>query len=87
MDAVKMARPGDLDMAIIFSQAQDLSEVADQVREVSRSEVRWLKVISAFPDDPSVSPIRGIDRTDWFRMDRAFYDDCLDLWDYRPRRR
>ena len=86
LDVVKMARLGDLDVAIIFSQDQDLAEVADEIREIARSEVRWLKVISAFPDDPSVSSTRGIDRTDWFRMDREFYDACLDPWGYRPRR-
>ena len=29
---------------------------------------------------------RGIERTDWLRMDRNFYDACLDSRDYRPRR-
>jgi hypothetical protein len=28
---------------------------------------------------------RGIDRTDWIRIDRATYDSCLDRMDYRPK--
>ena len=86
LDLVRMARLGDLDVAIIFSQDQDLAEVAEEVRDISRSEGRWLKIVSAFPVSPAVPRARGINRTDWFRMDRAFYDACLDPWDYRPRR-
>ena len=71
-------------MAIIFSQDQDLSEVAREVRDISRSAGRWLKVVSAFPVGPNATVRRGIDRTDWFRMDRDFYDACLDPRDYRP---
>ena len=75
-----------LDVAVIFSQDQDLAEAAEEIREISRVEGRWLKVVSAFPHSPAASTRRGINKTDWFRMDRAFYDACLDPWDYRPRR-
>ena len=87
LDVVRMARNAELDVAIIFSQDQDLGEVAREVRDVARSARRWLKVVSAFPVGPSASVRRGIDRTDWFRMDREFYDGCLDPRDYRPDRR
>ena len=86
LDVVRMARLADLDIAIIFSQDQDLAEVAEEVREISRSEGRWLKIVSAFPVSPAVTRARGVNKTDWFRMDRAFYDTCLDPWDYRQRR-
>ena len=75
-----------LDVAIVFSQDQDLAEVAREVRDISRSAERWLKVVSAFPYGANATSTRGIDRTDWFRMDREFYDACLDPRDYRPRR-
>ncbi len=87
LDVVRMARNAELDVAIIFSQDQDLSEVAREVRDISRSAGRWLKVVSAFPVGPNATVRRGIDRTDWFRMDRDFYDACLDPRDYRPDRR
>ena len=86
LDVVRMARNGALDVAIVFSQDQDLAEVAQEVRDIARAHVRWLKVVSAFPHGPNASATRGIDRMDWFRMDRAFYEDCLDPRDYRPKK-
>ncbi len=86
LDVVRMARLGQLDVAVIFSQDQDLAEVAQEIREISRSEGRWLKIVSAFPVSPSARTRRGINNTDWFRMDQTFYDVCLDPRDYRPRR-
>ena len=84
LDVVRMARHGELDVAVIFSQDQDLAEVAREVRDVARSEGRWLKVASAFPHGPNATSTRGIDGTDWFWMDREFFDACLDWRDYRP---
>ena len=84
LDVVGMAYRGDLDVAIIFSQDQDLVEVADEIRAISRSEERWLKVVSAFPSGPLATNNRGINKTDWFRIDQSLYDTCLDPRDYRP---
>jgi hypothetical protein len=75
-----------LDVAVIFSQDQDLSEAAAEVREIARSQGRWVKVVSAFPVSPKATVSRGIDRTDWFRIDQALYDSCLDPRDYRPKK-
>ena len=86
LDVVRMACNGELDVAVVFSQDQDLAEVAREVRDISRSTKRWLKVVSASPVGPTATSTRGIDRTDWFRMAREFYDACLDPRDYRPRR-
>ena len=46
LDVVRMARHGELDVAVIFSQDQDLAEAAREVRDIARSEGRWLKVVS-----------------------------------------
>ena len=86
LDVVRMAHLGQLDVAIIFSQDQDLAEVADEIKYIARSENRWLKVVSAFPDNSAVARQRGINGTEWFRMNQSFYDACLDPWDYRPAR-
>ena len=86
LDVVRMARNAELDVAILFSQDQDLAEVAQEVRDISRRADRWLKVVCAFPHGPNATASRGIDRTDWFRMAREFYDACVDPRDYRPRR-
>ena len=81
LDAVRMARTGELDVAALFSQDQDLAEVTSEVRDISRARGCWLKIISAFPHGQ-----RGIDGTDWFRMDSGSYNTCLDPRDYRPPR-
>ena len=60
-------------------------EVASEVRDISRGVSCWLKTVSAFPHGPAATSSRGIDQTNWFRMDREFYDACLDPRDYRPR--
>ncbi len=71
-------------MAIIFSQDQDLAEVASEVRNIARSTNRWLKIACAYPSSATASARRGIDRTDWIPMERDLYDRCLDPRDYRP---
>ena len=48
LDVVRMARHGELDVAVIFSQDQDLAEVAQEIRNIACSEGRWLKIASAF---------------------------------------
>lgn len=78
-----MALDNQYDVALIFSQDQDLSEAADEVRKISVSQNRWIKVASAFPVSPIVGNSRGINKTDWIRIDRATYDACLDPNDYR----
>jgi len=85
LDVVAAARSGACDVALIFSQDQDLSEVADEVRAISVQENRWIKIACAFPVSPTCINTRGINKTDWIRVDRAMYDACLDPRDYRPR--
>lgn len=85
LDVVRMARVGEYDVALIFSQDQDLSEVADEVKRISVEQNRWIKVASAFPVSPAATNKRGINRTEWIPIDRAMYDSCLDTNDYRPR--
>ncbi len=85
LDVVRFSREDLLDVALIFSQDQDLSEVADEVRAISRAQARWIKIACAFPSSPFARNRRGIDKTDWIPIDRALYDSCLDPHDYRPR--
>jgi uncharacterized LabA/DUF88 family protein len=84
IDVIRMAHRRDYDIAVIFSQDQDLSEVAEEVRVISKEQDRWIKVVSAFPVSPVVKKTRGINKTDWVRIDRTTYDTCLDSRDYRP---
>lgn len=86
LDVVRLARAGLYDVALVFSQDQDLSEVADEVRQISIQQARWIKVASAYPDSPVCRNHRGINKTDWIKVDRATYDLCLDPNDYRPKK-
>ncbi len=40
----------------------------------------------AHPHSPATRNRRGINKTDWIRVDRALYDQCLDRRDYRKKR-
>lgn len=84
LDVLDLAHRDEYDVALIFSQDQDLSELVDLIRALVGHHSRWIKVASAFPDSPTRTYRRGIDRTDWCQIDRAMYDACIDPRDYRP---
>jgi len=86
LDIVRSVRQNLCDVALVLSQDEDLSEVADEVRALVREQGRWVKIASAFPDSPTRRYRRGVNKTDWIRIDRATYDACLDPADYRPRK-
>jgi len=87
LDVVRMALDNLYDVALIFSQDQDLSEVADEVKRISVMQDRWVKVACAFPVSPTYENTRGINGTDWIEIDRGFYDVCIDPADHRPKGR
>lgn len=83
LDIVRQARENAFDVAVLFSQDQDLSEVADEVRAISVAQNRWIKLACAFPTSPTYQNMRGVNQSDWLRFDRALYDRCIDPTDYR----
>jgi uncharacterized LabA/DUF88 family protein len=83
LDVIRFAHRAEYDVALIFSQDQDLSEVAQEIRVIAREQDRWIKVACAFPSSPSSSNRRGINGMDWIRIDRRIYDRCLDPRGYR----
>jgi len=85
LDIVSTARTKQWNVAVIFSQDQDLAEVVQEVRSIATEQDRWVKICCAFPDGANATSRRGIDKTTWCRMDQEFYDACLDITDYRPR--
>lgn len=85
VDVIRLAHKRDYDVALVFSQDQDLSEVAAEVRTISVEQARWIKITSAFPVSPAARNKRGINSTDWVQIDRAAYDACIDPRDYRPK--
>jgi uncharacterized LabA/DUF88 family protein len=86
LDVIRLAARDEYDVALVFSQDQDLSEAADEVRLIAAEEHRWIKIASAFPSSPTSRNRRGINKTDWIRIDKATYDPCIDPRDYRPKK-
>ena len=78
LDIVATAHDNACDVALVFRQDQDLSEVSDEVRAISIQQDRWIKLACAFPVSPTYNNTRGINKTDWTKIDRATYDACLD---------
>jgi uncharacterized LabA/DUF88 family protein len=85
LDVIRMALKQEFDVAILFCRDQDLSEVADEIRIIAQEQQRWIKMVSAFPSSPA-HKVRGINHTDWIRIDRHAYDACIDKRDYRPKK-
>ncbi len=72
-------------MALAFSQDQDLSEVADEIRQIAKQQIQWIRIACAFSYSPASANRRGINGSDWIKIDHATYDACLDTRDYRPK--
>jgi len=85
LDATTAILEERCDVLLLFSQDQDLSEVADDVRRISVQQDRWIKIASAYPVSPTHRNSRGVNGTDWIRIERSLYDACIDPRDYRPR--
>lgn len=83
LDRVRMAHQKAYDIALLFSQDQDLTEAVEEVKTIAKEQNRWIKIASAFPVSPTYRNRRGIYKTDWIFIDRPTDEACLDLTDYR----
>jgi len=83
LDVIRLAHKKEYDVALVFSQDQDLSEAVDEIRCVSQEQDRWIKVVSAFPMSPVYNNTRGINGSTWIPFDKRLYDQCIDSRDYR----
>lgn len=83
IDVIRLALDARYDVAIIFSQDQDLSEATDEVRKISKEQDRWMKVVCAFPVGQGTRNARGINNTEWYKIAEASYMQCIDQADYR----
>ena len=83
LDITRAVSEDTCDVVVIFSQDQDFSEVAKEVRYISKRDGRWVKVASAFPVSSEHDNNSGINYTDWIRIDKKMYDECIDPKNYR----
>lgn len=84
LDLVRCTRKKEFDVAIIFSQDQDLAEAVAEAKDVAKEQARSIRIVCVFPESVMASSARGIDKTEWRPFDKAFYDACIDTRDYRP---
>ena len=86
LDLVRYALENKYDVALVFSQDQDLSEAVGDIKKIATLQSRWIKVACAYPVSPASPNKRGINGTDWIKIDRSTYAACLDPNDYRPQK-
>jgi uncharacterized LabA/DUF88 family protein len=78
IDIISLADKKQFDAALIFSQDQDLAELVPEIHAISNRQSRWIKLASAYPDGLGTVNDRGINNTDWIKIDQATYDACID---------
>ena len=83
IDVIGKAIRNEFDVAVVFSQDQDLSEVADEFRAIAQQQGRWLRIACAYPSSPAAANRRGINGTQWIKIGKNTYDLCIDPADYR----
>lgn len=85
LDLLRLARHGEFDVALLFSQDTDLAEVVQEIRDLRQEMNRWIVVDCAFPHVPgSADPTWGIAGTRLVPFDKALYDRCIDPANYFP---
>jgi uncharacterized LabA/DUF88 family protein len=80
LDVLRLARHGEFEVALIFSQDGDLAEVVQEIGALRQEMGKWLVVDCAFPAGAG-SGIAGAQRLDF---DKALYDGCIDPANYFP---
>ena len=58
------AYEGEFDVAVLFSQDQDIAEASDEVRRITPEHDRWTKEVSAYPSGKGTTNDRRINRAD-----------------------
>jgi uncharacterized LabA/DUF88 family protein len=85
LDLLSLARHGEFDVALIFSQDSDLAEVVQEIGELRRELNRWLVVDSTYPHNLGSSiHSHGIPGARPLPFDKALYDTCIDPVNYFP---
>lgn len=83
IDVIRGAIDDEYDVAVLFSQDQDLSEATDEVKKIGRQSKRQIEVACAFPVGRGTLNKRGINGTQWIEITEEEYRRCTDPTDYR----
>ena len=82
IDLVEATYQQSYDVAIIVSQDSDLAPAVVLARQVAQNQQRTVSFASAVPQVPG-RRLYGIVGTTLIPIDKATYDNCLDLTNYR----
>lgn len=95
LDLVRMATRNEFDIAVIFSQDQDLSEAVEEIRNCQSSGHvgKHVELYSSFPVLPhgQLTPAgkvwfsRGINGTAMIPFTQTEYETCIDTQNYFPK--
>jgi uncharacterized LabA/DUF88 family protein len=85
VDLISLAYRNEYDVAVVFSQDQDLCPAIDEVKRIAKEQGRWIKLVSAYPVSNRSDNHMGIRGTDYIRIEENEYNQCLDPYDYVSR--
>ena len=85
LDAVSQFRQNAFDVALLFSQDQDFSELAAELKSIARDEKRTVQVVSAFPASEKTPATNGISGMIPVPLDEALFSKVLDTPENRRR--
>ena len=84
LDMVGLARSGEYDVALLFSEDTDLGEAVKEVSKIAAEQGRWVMVACAYPYNAEHRrPGRGIPGTRWIKIEKLIYKSCTDSKDFR----
>jgi uncharacterized LabA/DUF88 family protein len=87
LDMVRMARTGQHEVCVIFSQDCDFSEAVAEARAIAAEHGRSLEMVCAFPvATAGGARTRGIPGTRHVGVPKVTYESCLDRRSYWPPR-
>jgi uncharacterized LabA/DUF88 family protein len=83
LDVINLHHKQAFDVAIIFSQDQDFSEVAAEVKAIARDQNRWIQVVSAYPNSEQSTNQIGVLGARHLPLSFGLYERCLDTSENR----
>jgi len=78
LDVIRLHHDEAFDVAVIASQDQDFSELAEEVKQIARQQSRWIQIASVFPFSEQAKNTTGITGTYAIPFDAAFHERSLD---------
>lgn len=83
LDAVDLHRRHGFDVALIFSQDQDFSELAAEIKAIARQQKRWVQVASVYPASDKLAEAHGVSGTRAIVLDEEAFTRVLDTAENR----